>query len=223
MPTILTAAQILALRTGWINDHVDLRLEWGSAPAVNGSAAAGASSLPVDGLTTTGVIKADTVFEVYSDGEWVFQKVAADVTAVAGAATLTLTSPLRLAAQDNDPVRVKPLFRSAYNKRRREEYLTDDQIQTHAEMAKRLYAVQIADAVDREEALFKATAIRCVEQMVNDPGFAEVLYMGDTTNQTTAAKDMLDRLTAMVTRWRSEFQKLSAGGGNNSLFVRLYR
>ena len=41
MPTILTAAQILALRTGWINDQVDLRLEWGSAPAVNGSAAAG--------------------------------------------------------------------------------------------------------------------------------------------------------------------------------------
>lgn len=215
--TILNAAQIDELRRLWICDHVDNRLEWGTAPAASASAAAGATSVAIDGLAANGVLTAGTQFRVFhsSEGDYRTCTLAASVTANgSGAATVTLVSGLSFAVADND--RVFPVVdqASTFNKRAGREYFSDDDIQTHAERALKLWGVTIAQSADPDEALLRAVAARCLRQMVNDPGFAEALYTGDTTNTTQAATEILRRLEKLATDWEAFFVQRPSGFSN---------
>jgi hypothetical protein len=143
MPSPLTAAALRTLRQTWLLDYIEDHLEIASTAKVSESAAAGGTSLVLSGLGA-GTIPAGTRLTVRAAGRADTYTVAAAATITAGAATVTVSPPLRQAVPDDSPVERVPEYGDVYNAKTNSLFWTDAQLQEFAVQAWREYGERIA-------------------------------------------------------------------------------
>jgi len=142
---LLSATDITTLRRDWIGDEIDMRPEWGSSPHINTGAAAGATSLALAGLGS-GSISRGARFQVWSAGVANSYTVSALATITAGAATVSITPPLVVAAVSADVVTVEPQRRSSFNRVFSRQFFSDVELEDFAIEAHRRWGRKLASA-----------------------------------------------------------------------------
>lgn len=152
----LSPADITSLRRDWIGDEIDMRPEWGASPAVHTGAAAGATTLVIDGLGSGSLTRGDR-FQIWSaSGLANAYTVSEDATITGGVASVYVTPTLAVAAVVADRVTVEPLKRSAFNRVFSRQFFSDVELEDFAIEAYRRWGRKIDSSDTPVEMLYQA-------------------------------------------------------------------
>lgn len=201
MANLFTAAQLTKFRKVWINDLVDDHTEIGGGASTSASAAQGATSLALSGLgSASGTVSKGTGLLVHSAGYVRLYQAAADATISGSAATVTITPALWVAAASGDRVLPRADLAGAFNRKTRRQLFLDSDIQDFATRAQQWRAREIAESPDPEEALFKATAVKVAESLLENTGWRDSLFAGEGADAARLALADIKELTAKFER-----------------------
>lgn len=176
---LLSASDISTLRgPDWVADEIDSHTEWGAVGSANvkTAAAAGASTLALQGLATTGTLTARTTFAVVSGSTREEYQLAADATIAAGSATVSLLRPLVYAARVSDRVEVRAFKRSSYNRQTSEEFFADADLEAFATRAEKRWARLFADADDPQSTRYLAITCLALQAMRDSTRYVDSVY-----------------------------------------------
>ena len=191
MPDLLSASDLLVLRTEWIGYLIDRRVEWGTAPKVGASASAGASSLQLAGLGT-GTSRRGATFSVTATGAR--YTVTADQSITAGAATVSISPVLVANVTTNDLLSVDWKRVGAVARVFDRLAFEDVHLQDLALRADQLYGVKIAQARDPLRMRYQAITLLAFRALLT-PGseFREALRIADPSGQGKTELDSLEQ------------------------------
>lgn len=156
----LGAADLLTLRTKWIDDYVNDHTEIGRTAVVTSPAVSGATSLALGTLgVASGTVYKGTVLLLTVAGRYDRYAVSADATITASAATVYIAPALLSAVPGSTAVQAEPYYQSLFNKARAGEnnpqFFTDDEIGELADRAESMWGQRIATSRDPQEFLFR--------------------------------------------------------------------
>lgn len=191
MPDLLSASDLLVLRTEWIGDLIDRRVEWGTAPKVGASATAGASSLQLAGLGA-GTITRGSTFSVTATGAR--YSVTADQSITAGAATVSISPVLIANLAKDDPLSIEWRRVGAVARVFDRLAFEDVHLQDIALRADQLYGAKIAQARDPLRMRYQAVTLLAFRALLT-PGseFREALRIADPAGQGRTELDSLEQ------------------------------
>lgn len=153
----LSAADLLTLRTKWIDDYVNDHTEIGRTAVTSTTAASGATSLALSGLGSGTVLKG-TVLLLTVGGRMDRYNVSVDATITANAATVYVTPALFAGVPSGTQVQAERYLQSLYNKATGGHFFSDDEVDELANRAESTYGQRIVGSRDPQE--FKLRAIR---------------------------------------------------------------
>ncbi len=174
---ILDAEKIRALRVEWLDDFVDLRPEWSQAVAA--SASAGATSLSLSGLASSGTLRAGAAFELAFNGAVTRYVTTADAAISSGAATVKIAPALAAAIGSATPVRPEPRKKSLYNKRTGRLFFSDEDLEAYADRAMSIKGRAIRSSDDPDRALFRAVRFYAWEAMLSADEYLSAVLADD--------------------------------------------
>ena len=151
----LSAADLLTLRTKWIDDYVNDHTEIGRTAVTSATAASGATSLALSGLGSGTILKG-TVLLLTVGGRMDRYTVTTDATITANAATVYVTPALLAGVPSSTQVQAERYLQSLYNKATGGQFFSDDEVGELADRAESTYGKRIAGSVDPTEFLFRA-------------------------------------------------------------------
>lgn len=160
----LSAADLLTLRTKWIDDYVNDHPEIGRTAVTTSPAVSGATSLALGTLgVVSGTVYKGTVLLLTVGGRYDRYSVTADATIAVSAATVYLAPALLSAVPGSTAVQAEPYYQSLFNKARAGEnnpqFFTDDEIIDLAERAEGNWGQRIVGSYDPTEFLFRAVRL----------------------------------------------------------------
>ncbi len=192
--TTLTSVQLEALRKEWLVDYVDQHPEWGTSPTVQTSAAAGAATLSLTGLGL-GTINVGCGFYHLAGGvQRPRYTVTLSIPIVAGAAVVSISPLLQVAATAGDRVEVEWMLRSVFNKRTRRQFFSDDRLQGFCQRAWDTYGERIASSPDPQRTLYKVIRTFAYDEML--AGGSEFLSAVLADDVRGNGARLLDRMVA---------------------------
>ena len=151
----LSAADLLTLRTKWIDDYVNDHTEIGRTAVTSATAASGATSLALSGLGSGTILKG-TVLLLTVGGRMDRYTVTADAMITANAATVYVTPALLAGVPSSTQVQAERYLQSLFNKATGGQFFSDDEVGELADRAESTYGKRIAGSVDPTEFLFRA-------------------------------------------------------------------
>jgi len=198
MPDTLSATDIATLRAHHLNDDVQERPEWGSAPVTSAGASAGAAALALSGLGT-GTLTRGTSFIVSSNGAVQRLTVTTDVTIAAGAATVAISPLLTQAVQSGATITPEPLRRSVFNRVFNRQLFSDVALQDLGAEAERLYGRRIYSADAPATMRYRAIELLAIREMLL-PGseYQQALAAQDQSQQGRTELERLERRRQLI-------------------------
>ena len=171
----LSAADLLTLRTKWIDDYVNDHPEIGRTAATTSPAVSGATSLVLGSLgVASGTVYKGTVLLLTVAGRYDRYSVTADATIAVSAATVYIAPALLSAVPGSTAVQAEPYYQSLFNKARAEnnpQFFTDDEIGELADRAESLWGLRIAEAKDPTEFLFRGIRLLANQAKMDSSDF----------------------------------------------------
>ena len=166
----LSAAQILTLRTKWIDDYVNDHTEIGRSAVTSSVAASGATSLALSGLGSGTILKG-TVLLLTVGGRLDRYTVTADATITANAATVYVTPALLAGVPGATQVQAERYLQSLFNKATAAQFFSDDEIGELADRAESTYGQRIAASRDPEEMLNRGIRLLANESKMDSSDY----------------------------------------------------
>ena len=192
MTVLLSAAEIRTLRRTWLQDYLDDHSEIGSGATVKVTAAAGATSVQLQGLGS-GTIAAGAQLAFQAGGRYDVHTVMADAAITASEATVSLSPALLVAAPSSTAVgRVTErigLF--VQYSREHKTFWTDSQLQEFAVQAEHEFGWKIARANQPDVARYRAIRILANEHLLNSSTYLGFLFSIDPSNGGAAERARL--------------------------------
>ncbi len=166
----LGAADLLTLRTKWIDDYVNDHTEIGRSAVTSATAASGATSLALSGLGSGTVLKG-TVLLLTVGGRMDRYTVSADATITANAATVYVTPALLAGVPSATQVQAERYLQSLFNKATGGQFFSDDEIGELADRAESVYGARIASSLDPVEFLNRAVRLLANEAKIDSSDY----------------------------------------------------
>lgn len=172
----LSAADLLTLRTKWIDDYVNDHAEIGRSAVTSSPAVSGATSLALGSLgIASGTVYKGTVLLLTVAGRFDRYSVTADATITTSTATVYVAPALLSAVPGSTAVQAEPYYQSLFNKARAGEnnpqFFTDDEIGELADRAESMWGQRIATSRDPQEFLFRGIRLLANQAKMDSSDF----------------------------------------------------